>query len=244
MCTAIIAYSPGAPVPVLLAGVRDEMVDRPWVPPARHWPDDPELLGGRDRLAGGTWLAVHPGERRAACVLNGHGRPVPDERRRTRGELPLSLARSGVLDGDLTGFEGFHLVGAEPDSVRLWSWDGERRTEHHLEPGLHFVVNSGLAEPGTEGGDDHMSARVAHFRPLFEAAGTDREAWLRLLGGDGLDPGDQRALVVRRRLGDGRTWGTTSISLVALGPSGVRYDFTAAPGDHDAWRTVLAPPVG
>jgi hypothetical protein len=173
-----------------------------------------------------------------ACVLNGVGAPAPEEIRRSRGGLPLSLAESGTLDGDLHGFDPFHLIGAEPAGVRLWSWDGERLTGRKLEPGLHMVVNSGLAEAGSRGGDDYMSARVAHFRPLFEAAGHEREAWLRLLDGDGLATSDDRALIVGRDLGDGRIWGTTSITLTTFGPDGVSYDFTAEPGTPAAWRPI------
>jgi uncharacterized protein with NRDE domain len=238
MCTAIIRYEPGAPVPVLLAGVRDELLDRPWRPPAQHWPDHPDLVGGRDEQAGGTWLAVNPGTPRVACVLNGRGPALPAERRWSRGELPLRLAATGVFDADPGRFEPFHLIGAQPDAVRLWSWDGERLAERKLEPGLHIVVNSGLAEPGSQDGDDHMSARVAHFRSRFEAARRGREAWLGLLNGGGLDPADKRALIVRRNLGGGRTWGTTSISLTALRPAGVGYDFTAEPGEPGAWYSV------
>jgi uncharacterized protein with NRDE domain len=232
VCTAIVGYDPAARVPLFLAGVRDELADRTWHPPARHWPDHPGLIGGRDDLAGGTWLALDPAAPRVACVLNGVGRPAPEESRRSRGELPLLLAETGALEGDLAPYDPFHLIGAEPAAVRLWSWDGERLTARKLEPGLHIVVNSGLAEPGT-------SARVAHFRPLFEAAPRDRAAWRRLLDGDGLDPYEKRALIVRRDLGDGRVWGTTSISLTALGPDGaVSYDFTASPGDPAAWHPI------
>jgi hypothetical protein len=40
-------------------------------------------------------------------------------------------------------------------------------------------------------------------------------------------------------LGDGRVWGTTSISLTTLGTDAMTgYDFTAAPGDPQAWRAV------
>jgi hypothetical protein len=123
--------------------------------------------------------------------------------------------------------------------VRLWSWDGSRLTERKLDPGLHMVVNSGLAEPGAEGGDDHMSARVAYFRPRFEAAPRDRRAWRALLDGAGLDPADDRALIVRRGLGGGRIWGTTSISLTALTRAEAAYDFTATPGDRAGWYSVV-----
>ncbi len=234
MCTAIVGRLTGA---LLLAGVRDEFVHRSWLPPARHWPDHPGLVGGRDELAGGTWLALDPAVPRVACVLNGEGPAVPPDLRRSRGELPLTLAETGTLEGDLSRFDPFHLIGGDLSAVRLWSWDGARLTERELGHGLHIVVNSGLAEPGARG--DFMSARAGHFRPLFEAAGGDREAWLRVLDGDGLDAAsDDRALVVRRDLDDRGVWGTTSISLTVLRPGGTAYDFTGEPGLPSAWRSV------
>jgi uncharacterized protein with NRDE domain len=70
VCTVVLSFAPGERVPLLLLGVRDELKDRPWLPPARHWPGSP-LLGGLDEQAGGTWLAVHPDVPRVACLLNG-----------------------------------------------------------------------------------------------------------------------------------------------------------------------------
>ena len=72
MCTAILGLGPDGTA--LLAGVRDEFISRAWQPPGRYWPDRPGVIGGRDLLAGGTWLAVAPDARRVACVLNGRGR--------------------------------------------------------------------------------------------------------------------------------------------------------------------------
>jgi Transport and Golgi organisation 2 len=249
MCTAIVSIEPGAPL--LLAGVRDELVDRAWEPPGRHWPDHPGLIGGRDLLAGGTWLAVAPQARRVACVLNGRGRMAPGAARRTRGVLPLEAAEDGKLDrSGLAEFDPFHLLSAEPGAAVLWSWDGESLTERALGAGLHIVVNSGL-DDAAGAFAEHERARLGHFLPRLRAAarpspGPDGPAelawgaWLPLLSGDGLKTDDPRALIVRHDLGDGRTYGTTSISLVALSPDGVRYDFTAVPGDPLAWRRVQA----
>jgi Transport and Golgi organisation 2 len=284
MCTAILSTEPGAPV--LLAGVRDELADRAWRPPGRHWPDYPGLIGGLDLLAGGTWLAVAPAAPRVACVLNGRGRQAPARSRRSRGLLPLQAAASGKLErGGIGDFDPFHLLSVEPGLAVLWSWDGERLTERDLASGVHVVVNSGLAsdpaagnargpgrqpggqepggqepggqepggqEPGGQepGGSDHERARVAHFLPRLRAA--DRPlprpgapvrqawgAWLPLLNGAGIHPGDPRALIVRRDLGDGRVWGTTSVSLVAMSADGLRYDFSGAPGGEPAvWHPV------
>jgi uncharacterized protein with NRDE domain len=277
VCTAILDLAPGGPL--LLAGIRDELVDRAWQPPARHWPDHPGLYGGRDLLAGGTWLAVQPGKPRVTCILNGRGRPADPAARRTRGVLPLEVANDGRLSrAGLAQFDPFHLISAEPGLALLWSWDGERLAERELPPGLHAVVNSGLdsdllgngeTRAGSRAGQardgrDHELARLAHFLPRLREAtrpqprpgGPAAQAWgdwLPLINGDGLGPEDPRSLIVRRDLGAGRIWGTTSISLVALwpatpGPAGpgstVRYDFAApcdldgSPADPGAWVQV------
>jgi hypothetical protein len=253
MCTAILGLEPGGSI--LLAGVRDELVDRAWQAPGWYWPDVPGVIGGRDLLAGGTWLAVAPAARRVACVLNGRGRMAPAGSRRSRGVLPLDVAAGGEpVRGELAAFDPFHLLLAEPGTAVLWSWDGERLAERKLVAGLHMVVNSGLAGGNPPADDDaqgraHETARIAHFLPRLQAAPRPDPkpgapvrdawgAWLPLLSGDGIAPDDLRALIVRRDFGGGRIWGTTSISLVSITPGGMRYDFTPAPGDPAAWYSV------
>lgn len=254
MCTALVDVDPGAAVPVLLAGVRDEFAARPWSGPGHHWPDRPGLVGGIDLQAGGTWLAVDTATPRVACVLNGHGPLAPEEVRRSRGELPLLLAADGKLDGvALERYDPFHLLCAEPEGVRLSSWDGEELVEHTLGPGLHIVVNSGLEGKGgrhSGPGMAEMAARIGYFRPRLAQAvrpepkedGSTAEAWaewLPIVDGDGLERSDPRALVLRREFAEGVVWGTGSISLVALRPGALRYDFSARPGDPAAWTRVI-----
>jgi hypothetical protein len=247
MCTAIVSIDPAGPV--LLAGVRDEFVNRAWEPPGRHWPDHAGLIGGRDLQAGGTWLAIAPAAQRVACILNARGQQAPEGSRRTRGVLPLQAADQGKLErAGLADFDPFLLVIAEPGRAVLCSWDGAEFGERGLPAGLHMVVNSGL-DGELRDARDHERARLDHYLPRLRAAQRPSPrpgdpvsvawgAWLPLLDGDGLNPEDPRALIVRRDFGDGRVWGTTSISLVALSGAGLRYDFTAAPGDPGAWRPV------
>ena len=258
MCTVVLSFEPGDRVPLLLLGARDELTDRPWLPPARHWPGSP-LLGGLDKQAGGTWLAVHPGIPRVACLLNGRGTQADPVRRRSRGELPLRTAAdgAGVLkeladDPDsLAAYDPFHLVCADLGAVRLLSWDGERPAARDLEPGTHLLTNAGHAYPE----DPVTEPKAAHFGPKFAAARPSGDPalpaeqawgdWLTLAAGDGLDPGDPRAIVARRNLPDGRVWGTTSLSLVALAADGLRYDFQAQVGAAAGWYPVLdSPPAG
>jgi hypothetical protein len=265
MCTAVLSIEPGAPA--LLAGIRDELTDRAWLPPGRHWPQYPGLIGGLDLLAGGTWLAVAPAERRVACVLNARGTMAPAGSRRSRGVLPLQAAAEGKLDhAQMASFDPFHLLSVDLATAVLWSWDGEHLTERELTSGLHIVVNSGLdtdlpsgdargpGEPAEQSSREsvaraHELARLAHFRPRLGAAPRPAVlpdvpvrqawgAWLPLIDGDGIGRDDQRALIVRHDVGGGRIWGTTSVSLIALSPDGLRYDFTGRPGDQAAWYPV------
>lgn len=257
MCTAIVSVGPGRSL--LLAGVRDELTGRAWRSPARHWPEYPGLTGGLDLVAGGTWLAVAPGAARVACVLNGRGQMAPAASRRSRGVLPLLAAAEGKLPRDgLATLDPFHLLIGEPGRATLASWDGERLAERELPAGLHMMVNSGLASDllaasGPAGrqqtGREHELARIGYFLPRLRAAAPPRPrpgvsvtdawgGWLPLLNGDRLATGDPRALVVRHDLGDGRVYGTTSISLVALSATAVRYDFTGRPGQAGAWQPV------
>ena len=97
MCTLIISRDPEARWPVLLASTRDEFRSRAWDPPDEWWPQEhPGVIGGRDREAGGTWLAVNPQARRVAVILNRiEPTGVSDREARSRGALPLIAAARG-----------------------------------------------------------------------------------------------------------------------------------------------------
>ena len=242
MCTVLLRFQPDTDWPLLLAAVRDEYLLRPWDLPAAHWPDSPGLVGGRDRTAGGTWLAVRPDGPAVAALLNGVPlRSASSERpaRPSRGGLPLA-ALTGELPttAQLRTYDTFHLLLGTRDRLRLWSWDGTDLTSADLAPGDHIVVNLGL--------DTMDDPLVPHFAPLLSAcptpplAGTDTatawDGWVDLLRGDGLAPDDPRALIERREVA-GHTYGSTSASLIALGRETLRYDFTATP-ESPSWAPV------
>ncbi|WSL74050.1 NRDE family protein [Kitasatospora sp. NBC_01266] len=258
VCTAFISLEPSSAVPVLLLSVRDEYVGRPWLPPDRHWPSRPAVVGGLDLVAGGTWFAVDPESERqdgpvAACLLNGFGPEVDPRARLSRGDLPLTAVIDHGLDHlEPERYDPFHLLVARPTGARLLSWSGSGLTDRALPPGLSVVLNDGLegrAENRTASQRVRlmMAARAAHFRDRLQAVARPEPAdgsaedawgdWLPLACGDGLDLDDPAALIQRRDFGDGRIWGSTSISLLALGPAGARYDFRPVPGDG-AWRRI------
>ena len=282
VCTVVVSLEPGDRVPLRLLGIRDELTSRPWRPPARHWPGSP-LIGGIDEQAGGTWLAVHPGIPRVACLLNGRGQPADPARRRSRGDLPLRAAAEGPgflrqLASDLdalAAYDPFHLICATLDSVTALTWEGGYLPEgrppvppevragepdredarsatapvvRDLAPGTHLFTNAGHAYPAGPG-DPAAEPKAAHFADKFAAAHPTADPalplaqawgdWLTLASGDGLDPADPAAIIVRHDLPDGRVYGTTSVTLVALADGAVRYDFQPNPGSPDGWYPVI-----
>jgi hypothetical protein len=242
MCTVLLRYAPGGRWPLLLAAVRDEFVDRAWDPPGRHWSADratARLVGGRDRLAGGTWLAVDPARPAVAAVLNGVRLPEPaGGARPSRGGLPLAALTGGVPH--LAAYDGVHLLRGALGRVELWTWDGATVRHRDLPPGDHVIVNDGVDVAG--------NPLVEEIRPALAAAadpdprpGLPPERawgdWLPLLSGGGVDPADPRALIIRREYA-GRPYGSTSATLLALARDAVRYHFTAAPGPTGVWSEV------
>ena len=77
MCTVVLLRRPDHDWPLILGANRDEMVGRPWKPPARHWPDRPEVVAGLDELALGSWLGCND-HGVVAAILNRHGTLGPE----------------------------------------------------------------------------------------------------------------------------------------------------------------------
>ena len=96
-------------------------------------------------------------------------------------------------------------------------------------------------DPAAEPKAVAFGPRFAASRPSADPAAGVREAWgewLDLAGGDDRDLADPGAIIARRELPDGRLWGTTSVTLVALAPDRIRYDFQASPGSGTGWYPV------
>ena len=89
MCTLILGVSVVAPGTVILGANRDEDPARPSDPPG-VLRERPRVIGGRDRRAGGTWLAVR--ERRAVVALLNRRDPAGAPGVRSRGLLTLETA--------------------------------------------------------------------------------------------------------------------------------------------------------
>jgi hypothetical protein len=235
MCTVILLHRPGATWPVLIAANRDERLDRAWDPPAAHWPG---LIGGRDRLGGGSWMAVNQHGVMAA-VLNRVGSLGPEPGKRSRGELPLLALKAGsaaeaaaIMAGwDAAQWRPFNLVLADRHGGHYVEGLGEGRPRvTALPPGLSMVT----AYPP----NDAASARTARHLPRWRQAPApdspdDWGAWPALLADS--DGTAAQTLNVPPRHG----FGTVSASLLALGLE-TRWDFAAGPPHQAPFQPVPA----
>ena len=242
MCTVVTLHRPGHAWPLLLAANRDERVDRAWDPPAAWWPDRPGLTGGRDRDAGGTWMAAGPSGV-VACVLNRPASLGPAPGKRSRGELPLlaaaapdaATAAARIAALDASDWRSFNLLVADRAGVIFVRGEGAGRpVVVPLAPGPHIVT---ALDP-----DDPASPRASRHLPRFRAAavpdpGTDDwAAWRDLLADRGGGPGE--AINVPWHGG----FGTVCSSLFALGADGARrWLFCPAPPDRADFAPVAPP---
>lgn len=176
MCTVVILRRPGTPWPLILGANRDERIARPWLPPARHWPDRPDVIAGLDQLAGGTWLGLNDVGVLAA-VMNREGSLGPAEDKRSRGELVLEaldhpdadLAAASLRHLESKAYRAFNLVIADNrDAYWLKSTGQGPIGVTPIKPGLSILTARDL--------NDTTSERVAAFLPRFaDAAPPDPE---------------------------------------------------------------------
>ena len=242
MCTLILLRRPGHRWPLLVAANRDEMTDRPWDPPGNHWPDRPEVVAGRDRLAGGSWLGCNR-HGVTAAILNREGSLGPAENKRSRGELVLEAldhadaAAAAAALGDIhpAAYRSFNLVVADnADAFWLASRDGADRVDCvALAPGLAMLTSADL--------NDTSHARIGLYLAKFQAAASpnpdtgDWAAWQEILADKDFNPaaGPSGAMCVVTDYG----YGTVSSSLIALAGAQASSD-----GVDDIWLFAPGPP--
>ena len=223
MCTLVISRRPGEKWPLLMAANRDEKLNRPWLAPARHWPDRPDVYGGKDLLEGGTWLAINDFGV-VAAVLNREGSLGPKEGFRIRGELPLEAldhadadtAAKMLADINKSSFRSFNLVIADNQSA-YWLksdslTDNTRVEIFEVPEGLSMITSADLNDSG--------SPRINRFLKRFEMAkppdieSDDWNSWKLLLMESNYDSDQvaESAMFIK----NSRGFGTVSSALVAL----------------------------
>ena len=243
---------PGHDWPLILAANRDEMMARPWLPPARHWHDRPDVVAGRDELAGGSWLGINDFGV-AAGVLNRFGSLGPAPGQRSRGELVLE-----ALDHADARAAAEALAALEPKAYRTFNLiiadNSDAFWLRHADPSGTLPISvtpiaAGLSMIAASDLDDDETPRLRHYRPLFAAAeppDPDRDDWSeweRLLLDQGPGAKDDSARAMR--FVTERGFGTVSSAIIALpsperGDQRPKFRFAAHHPRAEDWHDIIA----
>lgn len=220
MCTLVILRRYPHPWPLLVAANRDEMAARRSRPPARHWPDRPDVTAGLDLEAGGSWLGVND-HGVIAAVLNREGTLGRQRGKRSRGELVLEsldhaeadAAAAALAEIHPDAYRPFNLLVADPRAAYWIRHDGgDRIRVAPIGVGLHMLSGTDL--------DDPAHPRIAAYRERFAAAAVpdpgqaEWSDWRALLASRDYPPtlGPDAAMLLERADG----FGTRSSALIAL----------------------------
>ncbi|MGB5166039.1 MAG: NRDE family protein [Woeseiaceae bacterium] len=149
MCLLVVAFGVSDDYPLVVAGNRDEFHARP-TQSARRWSDHPDIIGGRDLQAGGSWLALHQ-KGRFATVTNFRDAQQESGKLRSRGHLITDFLNSDLapldfmqrVDGD--AYAGFNLLLSDGDSLAYVSNRGVAATQ--LPAGVYGLSNATLDTP-------------------------------------------------------------------------------------------------
>ncbi len=225
VCTVVVRWSAGRPVRIL--ALRDELTTREFDDPGRWWPELPDVVGGRDRAAGGTWCATDVGTGVTALVLNRPQKRTAEPGAASRGVLPLLAVahEADWLTGvRLDGMASFLLVLARPDGLTTWDFDGDTLTTTAHAEGTTMITSGGP--------EDRKADR---YLPAFTAADVP-DGW-RALVQDTPPRDDPGALVVRHEE-DGMVFATVCGQQLEARPGALRVEFSRRPWVPGSWAVT------
>jgi hypothetical protein len=217
MCTVVTRSVAGEPVQVL--AIRDEFVSRDFDPPGKWWPDQPSVVGGRDRQAGGSWCVTDVVSGSTALVLN---RVEKHSGTPSRGVLPLAAVAVGAAwpeRVDPADMASFTLVLATGGGVSAWIWDAVQLRRVDLEAGTH-VFTSRAIDTGDE--------KAELLGPQFES-----RPWLDIVTQH--EPADDRTALIVRHEFETDVYATVFGQLITSAPGELRVTYSHTPWQPATW---------
>jgi uncharacterized protein with NRDE domain len=153
VCLLVVFHRVHPAFPLVVAANRDELLSRPSVA-MTVLRDEPKVLGGRDAVANGTWLAAN--EHGLVAGLSNLPNGARDSSKRSRGELPLALA---VHTSAARAVDDFRHRFRPSDFNPAWIVVGDRESLFYVDmtgtevdaavveelgPGVHVLENAPL----------------------------------------------------------------------------------------------------
>jgi uncharacterized protein with NRDE domain len=145
MCLIIFAYKTHPSYRLIIAANRDEFYERPTTP-LSFWPENPNLLAGKDLVGGGTWMGISTNGHFAA-ITNYRSPKLLRQEAPTRGLLVSNFLQTDI--GPKNYLEKMHRASNRYNHFNLLVGDGstllyyssiERRIVS-LQPGIYGLSN-------------------------------------------------------------------------------------------------------
>lgn len=151
MCILFIAVNQHPEYPLIIAANRDEFHQRPTL--ASHfWPEHTQLLAGKDKTAGGTWMGINTNGRISA-LTNIRAPGKERESAVSRGELAINYLTQEVTQSDYLkileashlDYNGYNLLFGELTKLKVYN--SFENSAYDLEDGVYGLSNASLNSP-------------------------------------------------------------------------------------------------
>lgn len=151
MCLILLALQKHPTYKLIVAANRDEFYDRKTAA-AAFWDDNPNILGGRDLEAGGTWLGMSRSGK-ISMITNYRDPKNINPAAPSRGHLVSDYLMNPEtpanylhqLESRAKRYNGFNLITGTPDE--LWYFSNYREGLEKLTPRIYGLSNHLLETP-------------------------------------------------------------------------------------------------
>ena len=166
MCLIFFSVQNHPTYKLIIAANRDEFYNRKTAP-AAYWKDHPEIVGGRDLEAGGTWMAMTKSGK--ISMLTNYRDPLNiDPKAPSRGQLITDYLLSGEgpeeylkrIEKNGKVYNGFNLFAGSVNE--LWYYSNYKEGVDKIAPGFYGISNHLLETPWPK-----VVRGKEKFRPLL-----------------------------------------------------------------------------
>lgn len=204
MCLIFFALHQHPAYKLIVAANRDEFYARKTAP-AHFWEDHPDIVGGRDLEASGTWMAMNK-KGKISLVTNYRDPANINPSAPSRGQLVSDFLVNGDTPKEYLNkvserasqYNGFNLLTGYGDE--LWYLSNYRQGIQKLESGVYGLSNHLLNTPwpkvqrGKEKFSDTISNAIIEPNTLFELLFDEQRADDQSLPDTGIGLERERAL--------------------------------------------------
>lgn len=171
MCIVVFALRQHEQFPFILIANRDEYYSRP-ANPAQFWSDCPDLLGGRDQQAGGSWLGVNR-YGRIAAVTNYFDPSSTAVSEASRGRIVIRFLQNtqsaeeytALLDQEHSLYNGYGALYGTATQIHYHTNRANLHTK--ITSGIHGLSNHLLDTPWPK-----LTEAKSQLRQIIKHRGT------------------------------------------------------------------------